>query len=129
VRRLLLSPRWLAGHVLVAACFVGFLLLGWWQWERAHAADGGGQNLGYALQWPLFAAFVVFGWWRMLRLEAAKSAGTPTVEEPAPVDETVRRGPAVPRYVPPVIEDETDEELAAYNRHLASLHKQDRPKQ
>lgn len=120
MRRLLLSPRWLVGHVAVAVCFVGFLALGWWQWERAHAADGGGQNIGYALQWPLFAAFAVYGWWRVLKLELAKSE--PAAEPEAP--KQVRLGPAVPRYVPPAL-DEDDDELAEYNRRLAALHEHD----
>ena len=142
VRRLLFSPRWLAGHIAVAACFVGFLALGWWQWKRAHAADGGGQNLGYALQWPLFAAFALFGWWRVLKLELAKTAPPRTAQpntalakigpqKTAPpasrpdAPEPVRRGPAVPRYVPPPVEDASDDELAEYNRRLSALHEQD----
>jgi hypothetical protein len=128
VRRFLLSPRWLVGHVLVAACCVAFLWLGRWQWERAHAAGGGGQNLGYALQWPLFAGFVVFGWWRVLKIEFAKASGRPA--GPAPVETpSAPRGPAVPRYRPPAIDDaDEDEELAAYNRRLAALHEQDQQK-
>lgn len=119
--------------MLVVACFVAFLWLGWWQWQRAHAADGGGQNLGYALQWPFFAFFVVYGWWRVLRLELAKDGRTTeaagrSTEAPAPV-EPARRGPVVPRYRPPVIDDEDDEELAAYNRRLAQLNEQDQQNQ
>ena len=129
MRRLLLSPRWLAGHVAVVACFVGFLALGWWQWERAHAADGGAQNFGYALQWPLFAAFAVFGWWRVLRLELAKSApAAPEPEAPKEAAKPARRGPAVPRYAPPAVDgpgSEDDHELAEYNRRLAALHEHD----
>ncbi len=100
----------------MAVCFVAFLALGWWQWERAHAADGGGQNIGYALQWPLFAAFAVYGWWRVIRIELKKDAPPPAADPPAPA----RHGPAVPKWVPPAQVDE-DEELAAYNRHLAEL--------
>jgi DNA-binding transcriptional regulator of glucitol operon len=32
------------------------LALGWWQWQRYESASSTGQNLGYALQWPLFAS-------------------------------------------------------------------------
>lgn len=126
MRRFLLSPRWLLGHALVVAAIVAFGWLGWWQWERAHAADGGSQNLGYALQWPLFAVFAVFAWWRVLKLELAKSA--PVTRVPAPPREK-REGPAVPRYQPPALADDPeDEELAAYNRRLAELNEQDRRK-
>jgi DNA-binding transcriptional regulator of glucitol operon len=123
VRRLLISPRWLVGHVLVAACFVAFLWLGWWQWGRAHEAGGTGQNLGYALQWPLFAGFLLYGWSRVLRIEAAKARAA---DEPEPEPEPPKPRLVVPKYQPPAIDDgEPDEELAAYNRRLAALHEQD----
>jgi DNA-binding transcriptional regulator of glucitol operon len=140
VRRFLLSPRWLLGHVLVIAAAVAFLWLGRWQWDRAHAADGGAQNVGYALQWPLFALFVIFGWWRVLRLEAGKLAGGKLVagsapelaaapDTPAaPVDPS-RRRTVVRRYQPPAVDEDADPELAAYNRHLAELHEQDQRRQ
>jgi hypothetical protein len=128
VRRLLLSPRWLAGHLLVAILFAGCLWLGWWQWGRARSG-GGFQNLGYALQWPLFAAFFIFGWIRIIRLELSRRADGeqgPAVADPDPV-------PAGPppawHYEPPVIDDSDDEELAAYNRHLAALHERDQHRQ
>jgi DNA-binding transcriptional regulator of glucitol operon len=108
--------------VLVVACFVAFLRLGWWQWDRAHAAGGGAQNLGYALQWPLFALFVLFGWGRVLRLELAKSKPD---SAPAPEPAVRARRRPLPRVEPPAVDDEPDDELAAYNRHLAWLHEQD----
>ena len=45
------------------------LALGWWQWERYESASGTGQNLGYALQWPVFAAFVVYAYRKFVRYE------------------------------------------------------------
>jgi hypothetical protein len=140
VRRFLLSPRWLLGHVLVIAAAAAFVWLGRWQWDRAHAADGGAQNLGYALQWPLFAMFVVFGWWRVLRLEAGKlgfgklAAGYAPDRPAAPATPAVPADPArrrtvVRRYQPPTVDDDADPELAAYNRHLAELHEQDQRRQ
>jgi hypothetical protein len=126
VRRLLFSPRWLAGHLLAAAACAACVALGWWQWDRAHHG-GDLQNLGYALQWPLFGAFFVFAWVRMVRIELARRSGElPEASEPElpPPADTPR--PAW-HYEPPVIDDdEGDEELAAYNRHLAALHEQDR---
>ncbi|MDQ1655575.1 MAG: hypothetical protein QOD41_658 [Cryptosporangiaceae bacterium] len=125
MRRVLLTPRWLAGHLLaVAACGV-CLWLGWWQWGRAqHGGDL--QNLGYALQWPLFGAFFIYAWVRVVRIELSR--GSAESAQPA----TAPQPPAVPAarpawaWEPPVAEDdEDDEELAAYNRHLAALHAQD----
>ncbi len=44
--------------------------MGWWQWDRFESSSGTGQNLGYALQWPLFAAACVWGYRRFIQLEA-----------------------------------------------------------
>jgi hypothetical protein len=125
VLRLLLSPRWLAGHVLAVAACAACLWLGWWQWGRAHHG-GGLQSMGYALQWPLFGGFFLFAWVRMVRLELARRSAegpqAPGTGGP-PAADPVRPAWA---YQPPVIDDEDgDEELAAYNRHLAALHQQD----
>jgi hypothetical protein len=123
VRRLLLSPRWLAGHLLAAAACATCLWLGWWQWDVAHHG-GGLQNLGYALQWPLFGVFFLYGWIRIVRIELMRPASdAPQASAEPPAPEAAR--PAW-HYEPPVIDDdEGDEELAAYNRHLAALHAQD----
>ena len=110
---------------------VSFLWLGKWQWDRAHAADGGGQNVGYALQWPLFAGFVLFAWWRVLRIEAGKSAPPerPAPAAPAAPLDAARRRTVVRRYQPPVLDDDADPELAEYNRRLAELHERDQQRQ
>ncbi len=55
--------------VFVAVAAGVCLALGYWQWDRYESASGTGQNLGYALQWPLFAAFCVYGYRRFVRLE------------------------------------------------------------
>jgi hypothetical protein len=99
VRRLLLSPKWLLGHVLVIVLAVAFCRLGWWQWDRYQQTHGRLQNLGYALQWPLFA---VFGLARRM--------------PPAPPPSTA---------VVPYRRDPEDDKLAAYNRYLASLYERD----
>lgn len=67
--RLLLSPKWMAWHVLTlgAMATCGFLAV--WQWGRAGSAMGSALNIGYGLQWPLFAVFFGVMWWRFLRLE------------------------------------------------------------
>lgn len=154
MRKLLLSPRWLAGHVLVAACVVACLWLGRWQWQRA-ASGGGGQSLGYALQWPLFAAFAVFAWTKVVRMERDRVAGHPTSVPRAGVSDATtaatagavsdgwRReslhgstGPSStgPSGIGPSgtgsgagrPADEEDDELTAYNRYLARLAAEDR---
>ncbi len=101
------------------AVVVAFALLGRWQWSRADA--GNARSYGYAFEWPLFAAFAVFWWWRTLRLE---------LHPPAPADEP-RAGSAPDRpsrqasVLARAEDDESDPELAAYNRRLAWLNEQD----
>ena len=53
--------------VIVAA--LTCLALGWWQWQRYESTTGTGQNLGYALQWPVFAGFVVYAYRKFVRYE------------------------------------------------------------
>lgn len=118
--------------VIVAA--LGCLGLAWWQWERYESASGTGQNLGYALQWPLFAGFAVFAYFRYVRLEREageteeKDASTPG-RAPA-----ARRaaGPVAPTELPagllperPKAVRDDDPVLAEYNRYLAALHAND----
>lgn len=129
VRRVLLTPRWLALHLLAVALVYTCLRLSWWQFARAEA--GSGRSLGYALQWPAFGVFVV-GMWIWLardavRGPAARAArsepGLPPGRLP---DEVVL--PPVRDFAPPGVgpaEAEEDDELAAYNRLLAALHRQD----
>ncbi|MEQ3551260.1 hypothetical protein WIS52_12330 [Pseudonocardia nematodicida] len=81
--RLLVSPRWIAWHVLTLGAMVTCGFLAAWQWGRAGSAMGSAVNIGYGLQWPAFAVFFGYMWWRFLRmevadLEAAAAAGEPS---------------------------------------------------
>ncbi|MEJ8278705.1 hypothetical protein [Pseudonocardia spirodelae] len=77
--RLLLSPKWMAWHVLTLGAMVACTWLAVWQWGRAGSAMGSALNVGYGLQWPLFAVFFGVMWWRFLRMEIAdlRAAGSP----------------------------------------------------
>ena len=124
--------------VLVVVAAAGCLALGWWQWTRFEAAGGTGQNLGYALQWPLFAAFVVYAYRRFVQLEDEHGERGDEHGERGEYGET-ERGPApgrdeAPREIPagmlpprPTgrVADDLDETTAEYNRYLAELHSQD----
>jgi hypothetical protein len=105
VRRLL-TPGWLAGHLLMVLMVGTMLALGGWQLSRA--TGGNMLSWAYTIQWPIFAGFVVFMWWREIR-RALRG------ESPAP--------PVVSRHTAAVSDDgEVDDpELAAYNRFLAWL--------
>lgn len=115
MRRILLSPSWLIGHVLVLAAVAACLWLGWWQLARFESETGGAQNAGYALQWPVFGAFALFFWARVIRAEL----------HPAEQDDSRPQEPAVPRAPRILVDENTDPELAAYNRYLAQLHAAD----
>src|SRR3984893_17818965 len=96
------------------------LALGWWQWERCQSTSGTGQNLGYALQWPLFAAFVVYAYRKFVRYEGEP----PQLHKP----DTVTEIPAglLPERPNPVPQpDPDDPALAEYNAYLAELAKAD----
>jgi DNA-binding transcriptional regulator of glucitol operon len=132
VRRVLVSPKWLIGHVLVVVVAVVFCRLGWWQWHRSRETHGNMQYLSYAVQWPLFAAFVLLLWGRIVRDSvrppAPDEAGRPARARPRPVArQPVRAGAGEPIAAapPPADADDDDGELAAYNRYLASLHEHD----
>jgi hypothetical protein len=112
VVRVLLSPRWLLRHVLLVVALITCFLFGRWQLGRAvdrHSV----LNWSYAIEWALFALFALVCWAWYLR-DDLRGGAAARAEEPAP-----------PVYLPtavPVTDDE-DPELAAYNRYLASLHK------
>ena len=128
--RLVLSPRWIAWHLLTLGAMVACGFLAAWQWRRAGSAMGSAVNVGYGLQWPVFALFFAWIWWRMLRIEIGKLPEpepapvsvepVPASTEPSPFAYRARRaGPA----------DEADNPaLAEYNRMLAELAEHDRQK-
>jgi DNA-binding transcriptional regulator of glucitol operon len=134
VRRLLLSPKWLLGHLLVIVLAVAFCRLGWWQWDRYQQTHGKLQNLGYALQWPLFAVFGIAFWARIARDAAdpararARESAKAEVAARDRAERLARRMPQVPpsTAVVPYRPDPEDDKLAAYNRYLASLYERDR---
>jgi DNA-binding transcriptional regulator of glucitol operon len=115
VRRVLLSPWWLLGHVLALAAAVVCVRLGWWQWHRAQQTHSI-QNLGYAVQWPAFGAFILLFWLRVIR----DHLRPPQQAKP-------RSRPVVPTAAPPPLsaDDPEDAKLIAYNDYLRRLHEQD----
>ncbi|MBA3523757.1 MAG: metalloprotease [Geodermatophilaceae bacterium] len=113
--RMLVTPKWLFGHVVVALLFLACLWLGRWQLDRFQSVGGGPQNLAYALQWPVFAAFGLWFWYRILR-DALSQRERPTrrrVHERDAADDV---------HAVIVADEAADPSLAAYNRYLASLH-------
>ncbi len=113
--------------LLVVVAAGGCLALGWWQWERFESSTGSGQNLGYALQWPLFAAFVVFAYRRFVQLEDAPEEPEPDLTaEPTeiPADLLPQRPTVTPADT--LGSDDESRSLQEYNRYLAELGREDR---
>jgi DNA-binding transcriptional regulator of glucitol operon len=129
VLRLVLSPRWIAWHLLALGAMVACGFLAAWQWRRAGSAMGSAVNVGYGLQWPVFAVFFAYIWWRMLRIEIAKLSDEVTPEQ-GPVDSapaaslSVVSGPSPFAYRARgvgTIDEAENPALAEYNRMLAAL--------
>ncbi|MEX2290943.1 MAG: hypothetical protein WD794_11540 [Mycobacteriales bacterium] len=114
MRRAFVSPRWLGWHALLLASLVVLGRIGWWQWDKARS-QGDWQNYGYAVQWWLFAGFAVFLWVKMILDELDPQRIEPPTADRAELPQPDRR----PQATPAAAED--DDELAAYNRHLAWL--------
>ena len=83
VLRLLLSPRWIAWHLLTLGAMTTCAFLAVWQWHRAGSAMGSALNVGYGLQWPLFAVFFAFFWWRFLHMEVRSLRSAPSAGQAA----------------------------------------------
>jgi DNA-binding transcriptional regulator of glucitol operon len=105
---------------LVILAALACLALAWWQWQRYESASGTGQNLGYALQWPLFAAFVVYAYRKFVRYEVEP----PPVHKPDAITE-IPAG-VLPERPNPTDPEPEDPALREYNAYLAELAEQDR---
>lgn len=108
------------------------MALGWWQFSRA--MSGNGLSWVYTFEWPLFAVYAVYMWWRLVH-DAAREA-SPGGEGAASGEGATLAGSSQAAPVSPSVAhqvdnldfdpyDESDPELAAYNRYLASLHASD----
>jgi hypothetical protein len=121
--RFLITPRWLAWHLIMVGSVYGMLALGGWQLHRAES--GNGLSWAYTFEWPIFAVFAVVFWAKTIRDEFHPPvADGPAVQDvPLPagaVNGAPRPGAAVAAGEPASPEDEA--ELAAYNAYLARLH-------
>jgi len=105
--------------VIVAA--LACLGLAWWQWQRFESASGTGQNLGYALQWPLFAVFVIYAYRKFVRYEEEPP-------QPHKADTVAEIPPGLlPERPKPATGQPDDPALAEYNAYLATLAETDQP--
>ncbi len=114
MRRPLLRPGWLVLHVLVLVALYVMVRLGAWQWGRGEAMDSL-RNYSYGLEWWAFAVLTVIGWVKFCLDETAETPEVQVDAAPAPV----------PAAVVPVVDEEDDPELAAWNARLAELARRD----
>jgi DNA-binding transcriptional regulator of glucitol operon len=111
------TRHWVWLHIAVVLTAPGFIALGWWQVARAGA--GNARSYGYAVEWPSLAAIVIFLYIRAIRMEL-RTANDPT-PVPQPLDQDIARAYATE----PVLGEEEDPELAAYNDYLRELSTRD----
>ncbi|SDT68645.1 hypothetical protein [Actinoplanes derwentensis] len=121
----LLTPAWMARHLLALVMTATCLALGWWQFSRA--ADGNSISYGYMFQWPVFGGFVVFIWIREMQLARRKAEGRPLTDAEPERRATTEPGAPVTLGRPVRVavtrsgDDTPDPELDAYNDYLAWL--------
>src|SRR6266487_5724010 len=72
--RFLITPKWLAWHVVMVGSVYGMLALGNWQLHRAES--GNGLSWAYTFEWPIFAVFAVVFWAKTIRDEFHPPAAT-----------------------------------------------------
>jgi hypothetical protein len=123
--RFLITPRWLAWHLLIVVLVIGMLWLGDWQLHRA--LSGNGLSWAYTFEWPIFAIFAVVFWAKTVRDEFRPSV-TGVPEDVALPAGALPAGAAAPGGRPGAEPEgepaEDDAELAAYNAYLARLHRE-----
>ncbi len=116
-----LSRRAIALHIALVVWVPGCLFAGWWQVTRA--LDGNGLSYLYSVEWPVFAIVGVWMWWSLLHTDP-ETVGARAQRRLAAAREVAGVAPQAPerRF------EEEDEELAAYNDHLARLASEGRTK-
>ena len=72
--RFLITPKWLAWHLIMVGTVIGMLALGMWQLHRAES--GNALSWAYTFEWPIFAVFAVVFWAKTIRDEFHPPAAT-----------------------------------------------------
>jgi len=104
-------------HVVMLAWLIGCMVAGWWQASRA--INGNPLSYLYAVEWPAFALGGVVAWWLLLHTDPV----TPEERDERKAYEAEQRAAAQGAKRRP---EEEDEDLKAYNDHLAEVAKADR---
>jgi len=141
------SRRAVSLHVALAVFVPGCVALTWWQASRA--LGGNALSWVYTVEWPIFAAYATYMWWKLVHDDPGSDTarGAPARGEAVPGGRAdgggaaseagvIEGSPARARDADGRAgdggaddgEDETDDELAAYNRYLADLNASGRQK-
>ncbi len=145
MRQTWLSPRALGLHVTVLVVVPGFLWLGWWQLHRA--LGGNELSWAYTVEWPFFSLYAIFMWWRLVHDVARDRAGPDnrsgdgtSSPETRPASARLPGAAALSKVAQSkvalskvararasgarasAVADRDEQEMAAYNSYLASLH-------
>jgi hypothetical protein len=123
--RFLISPRWIAWHLIMVASVAGMLALGNWQLRRAEA--GNGLSWAYTFEWPIFAIFAVVFWAKTISDEFRPPATAESGQADLPLPAGAMPAGAAPSAGGPPggpAAAGEDTELAAYNAYLARLHRE-----
>lgn len=112
---------------LVCVAAVVCLGMAWWQWDRFESSSGTGQNLGYALQWPMFAVAFVYAYRRFVVMEADPDDAVRKQNRHGDVTEIpahlLPQRPTVTASAMPRLDSDDPEEarLASYNQALKEI--------
>jgi len=123
------SRRAISLHVALVVFIPGCVALTWWQ--AARALGGNTLSWVYTFEWPIFGAYAAYMWWKLVHDEpvpAHPDGANRTPDGPEAARTTIGpEGPLGPGGAA-VLDDDADDELAAYNRYLADLNASGRQK-
>jgi hypothetical protein len=130
VRERWFSVRAITLHLALLVFVPGCAVAAWWQINRAE--DGNQLSYLYSVMWPVFGILAIVFWWVLVHTdfetvglkgtqrlagpnEVASDAGASSSGPPATAAAAATTEPA------PVVTEDEDPELAAYNARLAEL--------
>jgi hypothetical protein len=126
VRERWFSKRAITLHLALLVFVPGCAVAAWWQINRAE--DGNQLSYLYSVMWPVFGILAIVFWWVLVHTdyETVGLKGTRRLAGPEEVASatqvSISSPPAAATGEPtPVITEDEDPELAAYNARLAEL--------
>jgi hypothetical protein len=120
------TRRAIALHVVIIVVVPTFAALCDWQVHRALA--GNDLSWAYVFEWPFFAGYAVYMWWRFIHEPPPEGATSATPAADVTPAHPIQVGTSVSETGAETDIDD-DAERAAYNKYLAELAAQDKPKQ